>query len=150
MPFEDFPEPRRPRWVPALAVALVTLGGVGWAYAGAPGAPEWMMPQGHLHARDAPAERAEVHMHLSRFEPERVLLVPGGNVTWVNHDGEPHRVLVERQDDDAQSPELVPLDAWSHEFHAPGEYAVRCPLHATQTSDGTWQGMVGVVRVVAA
>lgn len=151
-------------------VGVVLAGGLGWAAAGAPGAPSWMrerMPMAHnegpmmdghaqsmermgMHGGGAASssgavETAQVSIRDTSYEPQTIRVRVGDTVTWTNHDPLEHTVT---SDDGAfDSGPLAQDYVFSWTFYEPGTYAYHCEPHSYLHSDGTWRGQTGVVIV---
>jgi plastocyanin len=65
------------------------------------------------------------------FNAKSVTVAVGTEVTWVNHDDAPHKVV--SSDQKFASPVLDTDGRFSHTFSTPGTYAYYCSLHPMMT-----------------
>ena len=63
------------------------------------------------------------------FRPERVAVLAGTMVTWLNADDVPHSIVHAEHPHLFRSPVLFPGQRFSHAFARPGEYPVRCGIN---------------------
>jgi plastocyanin len=94
----------------------------------------------HLHAltlgflmlsAPAGAEDKSIAIQNYTFSPEKLTVVAGTKVTWVNHDQVPHTVV--EKDRKFHSSALDTNDSYSFTFNTPGVYQYFCTLHPTMT-----------------
>jgi len=141
-----------------LVGAAILAGAIGWAGAGAPGAPTWMhrsmagwgMPH---HCGDCSGASgtavpgADVTIADVAFAPDALRIQVGETVTWSNRDSFAHTITSD--DGLFDSGLLEEGGSWSWTFTTPGTYRYHCTPHALQESDGTWSGQTGLVVVEA-
>ncbi|HUR61858.1 MAG TPA: PQQ-binding-like beta-propeller repeat protein [Candidatus Thermoplasmatota archaeon] len=90
------------------------------------------------------AARDGVAMVGFQFDPRVVHVKAGGSVTWRNEDPVLHTVTFVDGSFDRDVEEGASV---THRFGAKGTFQYYCKPHATQTADGSWQGMTGTVIV---
>lgn len=141
-----------------IAVSILLAGSLGWATAGAPGAPGWMHERmtrmgwaGPHHcsgcgssAYDAPAG-TDVTIRDVEFLPETLRVEVGEKVTWANLDGFAHTVTAD--DGSFDSGLLEGGETWSFTFSRPGTYRYHCTPHASQGEGGAWVGQTATIVV---
>lgn len=141
-----------------LGVSLLIAGSIGWASAGAPGAPSWMHDRmarmgmsGHGHCGgcgssiyDAPAG-TDVTMVEVKYRPQTLRVRVGDTVTWANLDEFEHTVTSDEGAFDSGL--LGGGQTWSFTFSQPGTYRYHCTPHAMRGEDGTWFGQTGTIVV---
>jgi plastocyanin len=81
-----------------------------------------LLATGGLHAGE---QTIEINDY--RFLPPALTVPPGTNVTWVNHDEEPHRVVGKEMA--FRSPALDTDERYSVTFTKPGNYRYFCSIH---------------------
>lgn len=154
-----------------IVLGVVLAGALGWAVAGAPGAPTWMrdpldaMPYGgmgpmhddgrHRAMHDQmhggrggdPVEtgEGEVAIQNTRYQPMTLYVRVGEPVTWTNHDSAEHTVTAD--DGSWGSDYLLRGQSFTMTFGEPGTYRYHCVPHAWQESNGRWSGQVGTIIV---
>ncbi|HYQ92320.1 MAG TPA: cupredoxin family copper-binding protein [Candidatus Competibacteraceae bacterium] len=77
------------------------------------------------------AEEPSIVIQNYIFSPEKLTVVAGTKVTWVNHDQVPHTVV--EKDQQFHSSALDTDDRYSLTFTTPGVYPYFCTLHPTMT-----------------
>lgn len=73
-----------------------------------------------------PVARAQTSVEVritSRLDPSSVTVTPGTTVTWVNADGERHRMRARSGPEEFDSGNIEPGERFSHTFHASGTTA---------------------------
>lgn len=63
------------------------------------------------------------------FQPKELVIAPGTEVTWVNHDIEPHTAVSAGDPKAFKSPALDTGDTFSFVFRDAGSYAYFCSIH---------------------
>ncbi len=85
------------------------------------------------------------------FAPASVQIEVGETVRFVNDGRVPHNAYADdgswSTEESFGSPILQPGEETEITFDQPGTFPYFCSLHATQTEDGTWEGMVGTLVV---
>ncbi|HZI91885.1 MAG TPA: plastocyanin/azurin family copper-binding protein [Thermoleophilaceae bacterium] len=123
------------------AIALVSVLAVGAAgcgekkngFASVPGLEEDFPGQ--------PRDSARIPMREIAFEPGRVPLRTGAEVTWVNRDRVAHTVTEGTElNPKLDSGEVEPGGSFSHRFDEPGDVEYRCTIHTQM------RGKLRVVR----
>jgi plastocyanin len=79
----------------------------------------------------AGAEDQSITIQNYTFAPNKLTVVAGTKVTWVNHDQVPHTVV--EKDKQFRSSALDTNDRYSFTFNTPGVYQYFCTLHPTMT-----------------
>ena len=79
----------------------------------------------------AGAEDQSIVIQNYTFSPNKLTVVAGTKVTWVNHDQVPHTVV--EKDKQFRSSALDTNDSYSFTFNTPGVYQYFCTLHPTMT-----------------
>lgn len=87
----------------------------------------------------APVNASTVVIQGFAFGPNAISVPAGATVTWINHDNEPHSVVM--VDQSFRSPPIDTGEQFTHTFATPGQYRYFCGFHPY---------MVGVVIVRAA
>jgi plastocyanin len=64
-----------------------------------------------------------------RFDPDPVIIVKGGSLTWINQDAVNHQILFERGPISSMSPLLKPGDSWTGTFLETGDFPYSCMVH---------------------
>src|SRR5687767_3909594 len=85
-------------------------------------------------AEDVAKDR-NVNIDNSTFEPKRLEITRGTEVTWVNQDDVQHTVTAE--DDAFDSKELDENDEFSERFLEDGEFDYHCEIHGKDVMSGT-------------
>jgi plastocyanin len=94
----------------------------------------------------------EIRMQDNTFTPDGIEIAVGQEITFVNRGRVDHNVIATDGSFDSREPRGVnqePGDSWSVTIGSPGSYGYYCSLHAVQSGDGEWQGMVGTLIVEA-
>ncbi len=93
-------------------------------------------------AANEAADRAEdvvndrtVNIDDNAFEPDRLTVSVGTEVTWVNQDDVQHTVTAD--DDGFESDELDEGDEFSNRFTDDGTFDYHCEIHGEDTMSGT-------------
>ena len=81
--------------------------------------------------KPAVAGANQINISNFKFDPAELTVPVGTEVTWINHDGEPHRVVSTEQK--FKSNALDSNDRFSYKFTAPGSYAYFCSIHPHMT-----------------
>ena len=79
----------------------------------------------------AGAEDQSITIQNYTFSPNKLTVVAGTKVTWVNHDQVPHTVV--EKDKKFRSSALDTNDSYSFTFNTPGVYQYFCTIHPTMT-----------------
>lgn len=152
---------RRTSWIATFVVLVALLAGaLGWASAGAPGAPTWMrermgmaegMRGGMYDASMGPGAGmmagSSITIRDQDYHPMMRFVRVGDEVTWNNLDEMAHTVTSDGGWFDSGI--LQPGDAFSFTFDRPGTYRYHCTPHSYQDADGTWVGQIGTIIVDA-
>jgi len=110
------------------------------------------LPMLLLVALAMPAQAAapvEVRLAGGVYAPNDVEAQPGDAIRFVNADDVPHTVTSAWDGGAAVSKVLMPGDSVTLVFDQAGTYTLRCMPHSAAQPDGSYQGMVATVHVVA-
>ena len=77
--------------------------------------------------RPAAAAEASIGIENFTFDPPSLVVAPGTEVVWTNHDDVPH--VVKEDGGGFASPALDTDDRFARRFEAPGTYRYYCVLH---------------------
>ncbi len=78
-----------------------------------------------------PRKATEVRIDNFSFDAQTVTVPAGTQVTWVNHDDVPHKIV--STDKKIVSPVLDTDGRYSYTFTTPGTYAYYCSIHPMMT-----------------
>ncbi len=78
-----------------------------------------------------PAPKATIDIDNYAFKARTLTVAAGTEVTWINHDDAPHKVV--STDKKFSSPVLDTGARFSYTFTAPGTYGYYCSLHPMMT-----------------
>lgn len=94
----------------------------------------------------------EVSMLDNTFRPDKIEVVAGTELVFVNEGRSPHNVIAEDGSFDSRDTiggNHESGESWAIAINDPGTYPYYCSLHAVQKDDGSWKGMVGTLIVKA-
>ena len=77
----------------------------------------------------APAKSAEIAIENFKFVPATLTVAPGTEVTWANHDEEPHTIVNTDQPRRFRSPALDGGEKFTFVFDQSGTYSYICSVH---------------------
>jgi plastocyanin len=78
----------------------------------------------------AKAMPTEITIDNFAFAPATLTIAPGTQVTWINHDDEPHTVVSATKEQPFKSQALDTDDKFSFVFDKPGIYKYFCSIHS--------------------